>query len=186
MFEREMDPASLAGKSNFVAAFASTNLGDVSPNTLGPRCIDTGLPCDLEHSTCDGRTQNCIAFGPGADMFESTKIIAERQFRAALDLFSNRENYTELSGPVQFSHQWVNMTNYRVELADGSTATTCPPPTLGLAVVQGPLGSQVFPEGDFPFLELGFQSHSIFLKKILFCHLRTSIFKIFDFILRIF
>ena len=34
--------ASLPGKGSFVAAFASTNLGDVSPNTAGPRCIDTG------------------------------------------------------------------------------------------------------------------------------------------------
>jgi hypothetical protein len=32
----------LPGKGSFVAAFASTNLGDVSPNTAGPRCIDTG------------------------------------------------------------------------------------------------------------------------------------------------
>ena len=27
----------------FVAAFASANLGDVSPNLEGPKCIDTGL-----------------------------------------------------------------------------------------------------------------------------------------------
>ena len=26
----------------FIAAFASTNLGDVSPNTNGAKCIDTG------------------------------------------------------------------------------------------------------------------------------------------------
>ena len=78
MFEKAMDPDYVAGRTPFVAAFASTNLGDVSPNTMGPRCIDTGLPCDTEHSTCDGRTQMCIAFGPGKDMFESTKIIAER------------------------------------------------------------------------------------------------------------
>lgn len=32
----------LPGKGDFVAAFAATNLGDVSPNTAGPRCIDTG------------------------------------------------------------------------------------------------------------------------------------------------
>ena len=55
MLEKEMGPGHLAGQSPFVAAFASTNLGDVSPNTEGPRCQDTGLECDLEHSTCDGR-----------------------------------------------------------------------------------------------------------------------------------
>jgi hypothetical protein len=32
----------LPGKGLFVAAFAATNLGDVSPNTAGPRCLDTG------------------------------------------------------------------------------------------------------------------------------------------------
>merc|ERR1712215_524703 len=45
MFEKEINPDYLAGKTPFVAGFASTNLGDVSPNTQGPRCIDTGLPC---------------------------------------------------------------------------------------------------------------------------------------------
>ena len=39
----------------------------------GPKCLDTGLPCDLEHSTCEGRTQMCVAFGPGEDMYESTR-----------------------------------------------------------------------------------------------------------------
>ena len=53
------------GKGSFVAAFASTNLGDVSPNTKGPHCMDTGLPCDVEHSTCNNRTQMCVASGPG-------------------------------------------------------------------------------------------------------------------------
>lgn len=32
----------LPGTGSFVAAFAATNLGDVSPNTKGPRCLDTG------------------------------------------------------------------------------------------------------------------------------------------------
>ena len=68
----------------FVAAFASANLGDVSPNTDGPLCRDTGLPCDAVTSTCQGSSEQCIAFGPGSDMYESTKIIAERQYRKAL------------------------------------------------------------------------------------------------------
>ena len=41
-------------KGPFVAAFASSNLGDVSPNLKGPKCLDTGLECDLYHSTCEG------------------------------------------------------------------------------------------------------------------------------------
>ena len=65
MFEKSMNKGQLPGKGPFVAAFASTNLGDVSPNTKGPHCMDTGLPCDLEHSTCNGKTQLCVASGPG-------------------------------------------------------------------------------------------------------------------------
>ena len=68
---QEMNPDHLVGQSPFVAAFASTNLGDVSPNTDGPKCQDTGLPCDIEHSTCDGRFDGLllgtvtIIFDPG-------------------------------------------------------------------------------------------------------------------------
>ena len=76
----------------------------MSPNTKGPHCIDTGLPCDFNHSTCDGKVcanreggsstcdsvvhahycfvqnEKCIAFGPGKDMFDSTRIIGEKQY----------------------------------------------------------------------------------------------------------
>ena len=65
MLEKHINRGQLPGKGPFVAAFASTNLGDVSPNLKGPHCMDTGLPCDLEHSTCNGRTQQCVATGPG-------------------------------------------------------------------------------------------------------------------------
>jgi neutral ceramidase len=63
--------------NGFVAAFASTNLGDVSPNTAGPKCLDTGLECDTERSTCNGRNEMCVAFGPGTngDNYESTEIM---------------------------------------------------------------------------------------------------------------
>ena len=45
-------------QGDFVAAFAQSNEGDVSPNTKGPHCLDTGLPCDFNHSTCNGKV--CI------------------------------------------------------------------------------------------------------------------------------
>lgn len=45
----------LPDQGPFVAAFANSNLGDVSPNTNGPHCIDTGLPCDVITSTCNGQ-----------------------------------------------------------------------------------------------------------------------------------
>lgn len=53
LFEEEFNPAgTLPGKGKFVAIFAQANEGDVSPNTKGPRCVDTGLPCDHATSTC--------------------------------------------------------------------------------------------------------------------------------------
>ena len=67
-----------------MGAFAQTNCGDVSPNTDGPKCQDTGEPCDILTSTCGGRSQMCYASGPGKDMMESTKIIGEMQFEKAL------------------------------------------------------------------------------------------------------
>merc|ERR1719500_867173 len=148
MLEKEMNPDHLAGQSPFVAAFASTNLGDVSPNTDGPKCQDTGLPCDIEHSTCDGRTQMCIASGPGKDMFESTKIIAERQFKKSYEMFSNPDMNTELSGPIQFIHQWVDMSSYQVSLSNGSMVSTCKP-ALGYSFAAGTTDGP----GEFDFTQ---------------------------------
>ena len=37
-----------------MAAFAQSNEGDVSPNTKGPHCMDSGKPCNFYHSTCHG------------------------------------------------------------------------------------------------------------------------------------
>ncbi len=39
-------------QGGFVAGFSSSNLGDVSPNTRGPHCVNTGLPCDYLNSSC--------------------------------------------------------------------------------------------------------------------------------------
>lgn len=54
-----------ADKPQFVSAFCQSNCGDVSPNVLGAFCIDTGLPCDFNHSTCDGKNELCYGRGPG-------------------------------------------------------------------------------------------------------------------------
>ena len=44
----------------FVAAFAQSNEGDVSPNTKGPHCMDSGKPCDILTSTCHGKVSMTI------------------------------------------------------------------------------------------------------------------------------
>jgi neutral ceramidase len=50
--------------SLFVAAFCQSNVGDTTPNTLGPLCMDSGLPCDFHSSTCNGKSQQCVGRGP--------------------------------------------------------------------------------------------------------------------------
>ena len=47
----------------FVAAFATSNEGDVSPNVGGAYCIDTGEACDFVHSTCNGFVEKCNGRG---------------------------------------------------------------------------------------------------------------------------
>jgi neutral ceramidase len=127
LFERRMNGNStLTGQGAFVAAFASTNLGDVSPNTLGPYCMDTGLPCDTLHSTCNNRTEMCVARGPGKDMFESTEIIGRKQADFAQQLYdSATEELTEQT--IDARQAWVDMTNYTFTLPSGETVSTCPP-----------------------------------------------------------
>ena len=38
-------------------------------------------------------------------MFESTYVIAERQFDKALELFDDVASYVEVTGPISFIHQ---------------------------------------------------------------------------------
>jgi len=132
----------------FVAAFASTNLGDVSPNIRGPRCDGTDQLCDSD-GKCDGKTELCVARGPGGtDIFESTRVIAERQFKVARDLLLEPQSPTELQGPVQFVHQWLDMSQAKVNLEDGSTAYTCKP-ALGYSFAAGTTDGQ----GDLNFIQ---------------------------------
>jgi neutral ceramidase len=136
------DSTILPGQGDFVAAFASTNLGDVSPNTAGPRCLDTGLSCDGEASTCQGRNELCVAFGPGVegDMMESTQIIGQRQYEHALRLYHNESLQQVLHpAPIAFRHAFVDMahlTIHRENGANGSTVQTCPA-ALGYSFAAG-------------------------------------------------
>lgn len=119
LFEQEFNPPdTLPGKGKFVAIFAQANEGDVSPNTRGPRCIDTGLPCDMATSTCGNppRNEKCIAFGPGKDMFESTKIIAYKQYYKARQLFVDIQGQKPVRGPIRFAHEHIDITKQQVPL----------------------------------------------------------------------
>lgn len=147
-FEREINGKGvLTGKGPFVASFPNANHGDTSPNILGPKCIDTGLPCDLSTSTCNGKSANCIAFGPGKDMFESTKIIGEMQFTKALELFNSAVD--SITGDVQFIHQHIDMSSVIVNNDNGETASTCKSAmgySFAAGTTDGP-GLDVFSQG---------------------------------------
>ncbi|MES1914882.1 MAG: hypothetical protein MHM6MM_006909, partial [Cercozoa sp. M6MM] len=123
-----------------VALFLSSSLGDVSPNTLGAFCPD-GRPCH-EGGVCDslGRII-CRGIGPGeapptnGTQEDSAKIIGERQFFAARDLFRSCDSpqYTgdhvknvetrriTNEAKLDFRHRWTDME--RVEVPSDFTAT---------------------------------------------------------------
>jgi neutral ceramidase len=110
LFEKSKNPpGTLPGQGKFVAAFGQSNEGDVSPNLMGPKCIDTGLPCDFVTSTCGGRTEKCIAFGPGETMYESNVIIGQRQFQTAKDLYDNAQLFLNGNTSVNYRHTYVDM-----------------------------------------------------------------------------
>ena len=93
-----------------------------------------GLPCDTTSSTCNGRNELCVAFGPGKDMMESTEIIGRRQYDAALRLFEGASD--PLKGEVGFRHSFIDMSNKTVTLANGEVVTTCPA-ALGYSFAAG-------------------------------------------------
>lgn len=135
LFEQEKNKGMLPGEGSFVAAFASSNLGDVSPNTKGPFCINTGESCDNPQSTCPvGGASMCMAMGPGTDMFDSTRIIAQNIYLKAKELYANAAQ--ELTGPLRSAHQWVNMSNVQVQLNATHMVKTCKP-ALGHSFAAG-------------------------------------------------
>ncbi|MBA0565744.1 hypothetical protein Golob_010605, partial [Gossypium lobatum] len=111
--------------SRFVGAFCQSNVGDVTPNVLGAFCTDTGKPCDFNHSSCNGNDQLCVGRGPGyPDEILSTKIIGERQFEKAMELFSSATN--PLSGKIDYRHAYINFTSIEVQLNESTVVKTCP------------------------------------------------------------
>ncbi|KAM7330093.1 hypothetical protein ACRRTK_011706 [Alexandromys fortis] len=135
LFEQEKNRGYLPGQGPFVAGFASSNLGDVSPNILGPHCINTGESCDNEKSTCPvGGPSMCMASGPGQDMFDSAQIIGRAIYQRAKELHDSASQ--EVTGPVFAAHQWVNMTDVSVQINATHVAKTCKP-ALGYSFAAG-------------------------------------------------
>jgi len=122
LLEQHVNQGSLPGNGSFVAAFASSNLGDVSPNIKGPHCLNTGAPCDDGQHSCNRELKFCVASGPGKDMFDSTRIIAERLYGKALDLLADRDAQ-EVTGKLRVGHQYVDMPTQSVQytMPNGTT-----------------------------------------------------------------
>ncbi|KAL2508321.1 Neutral/alkaline non-lysosomal ceramidase [Forsythia ovata] len=144
---------SQAGRPRFVSAFCQTNCGDVSPNVLGTFCIDTGLPCDFNHSTCGEKNELCYGRGPGyPDEFESTRIIGDRQFKKAVELFNKASE--QLKGKIDYRHTFLNFSNLEVTISKQGGGTkvvkTCPA-AMGFAFAAGTTdgpGAFDFKQGD--------------------------------------
>ncbi|XP_070801768.1 neutral ceramidase [Pituophis catenifer annectens] len=135
LFEQEKNKGYLPGKGPFVAAFTSSNLGDVSPNTKGPHCINTGEPCENMGNYClIGGAKFCIATGPGKDMFQSTQIIGTHVYSNAKEIYMKASK--KLDGPISSVHQWVDMSNITVQLNSTHTGKTCKP-ALGYSFAAG-------------------------------------------------
>jgi len=85
----------------FVAAFANSNEGDVTPNIYGG------------------------TNGGGANDFESVKLSADKQYGAALSLYNGATSL--VTGGVDYRHTYVKMDAVSVAPAwtGGSTQTTC-------------------------------------------------------------
>lgn len=111
----------LPGKGNIVCAFASTNLGDVSPNTRGPHCEFSGKVCDQEKLLCKLPKERCFASGPGRDMFDSTRIIATKLFQTAMKVLN--EPGEDMTGPLGIKHQYVKMPEQEASPFDPVTET---------------------------------------------------------------
>ncbi|KAL4435206.1 hypothetical protein ABPG77_001888 [Micractinium sp. CCAP 211/92] len=133
-----------------VAAFCQANVGDTSPNTLGAFCLDTGLPCDAVHSTCNGRVQQCIGRGPGwPDQFESTRLIGQRQADAAQALLLG--DLESVHGSIQYRHTFLDMRGLQVAASNFTRAGRACKPAMGFAFAAGTTdgpGAFDFTQGD--------------------------------------
>jgi neutral ceramidase len=96
----------------FVAAFAQSNEGDVSPNIHGGED------------------------GGGADDFESTSISGSKQFRRAIQLYDQATE--SLIGPVDYRHRYVDMSRLSVaEAWSGEPGSHTCPAAIGESMLAG-------------------------------------------------
>lgn len=159
LFERAVNgPPSqrVSGRGPFIAAFAQGASGDVSPNVNGSFCTNTGLSCENQYSVCweGGQHKNelCRGRGPSRDAYESTRIIGERQFKAAKHIFDRAA--TPIGAGLNYAVRFADLSKYWVDLdGNGTWAQTCSP-CLGTAfaagTTDGPSGVNEFGQNMTP------------------------------------
>ncbi|KAJ6634841.1 Neutral ceramidase [Pseudolycoriella hygida] len=123
LLEQQVNVNDLPGQGEFVATFAPTNLGDVSPNIKSPKCEYSGKDCDRISSSCPIMQGRCIASGPGRDQFESTKIIGTKLSEAAWKLMKESKG-REVTGKINFIHQFVDVPKYETYYCNYTTHQT--------------------------------------------------------------
>ncbi|GLI66734.1 hypothetical protein VaNZ11_010675, partial [Volvox africanus] len=122
----------------FVAAMAQGSVGDSSPNTQGAFCLDTGLPCDLASSTCNGRNELCHGRGPAwPDDRASAAIIGLQQFLGAIRLYDTAGMQPPLSAPLDFRSVFLDMTNISVSASEWTRPGRTCPPAMGMSFAAG-------------------------------------------------
>ncbi|KAK1295790.1 Neutral ceramidase [Acorus calamus] len=147
---REFKVRSTSG-THFVGAFCQSNVGDVrSVSTAGSLATSTTLPVTAMTGSAwavDPGTR--FFYFPYPDEIQSTKIIGERQFIRAVDLFNTARD--ELNGRKDYRHVYINFTNIEVDLGGGDrTVKTCPAalgPGFATGTTDGP-GAFGFQQGD--------------------------------------
>lgn len=139
--ETAAEPNSIPGQTTFVAGFSQSNVGDTSPNTLGAFCESPGQPwdgqaCDFNSSTCGGKNEDCHGRGPGFRIsdFESNSIIGKAQADGAQAVMQGAR--VPVTGSVRSVHQFVDMSSYVFNLANGTQVKTCPP-AMGFSFAAG-------------------------------------------------
>uniref|UniRef100_K3WG82 Neutral ceramidase n=1 Tax=Globisporangium ultimum (strain ATCC 200006 / CBS 805.95 / DAOM BR144) TaxID=431595 RepID=K3WG82_GLOUD len=132
VFEREHGTNHLMDRPRaFVAAFAQSNEGDVSPNICGPR------HCETQHKD-----------------FERMLLVANAQLKTARELYTNALSSPSISGGIKFAHQYVEFGNIHLK-EKWHLYKECPPSTssgcIGVSMMGGTTfdgrGLDVIPEG---------------------------------------
>uniref|UniRef100_A0A3B4ZS00 Neutral ceramidase n=1 Tax=Stegastes partitus TaxID=144197 RepID=A0A3B4ZS00_9TELE len=133
LLEQDKNPGELPGQVRAAWTEPSSELQSDISNILKHFLVYDTVQRTVS-SACLCQTKMCAAFGPGDDMFESTRIIGQNIYMKAKELYATAVE--EVTGSVQSAHQWVNMTDVSVPINSSHTVSTCKP-ALGHSFAAG-------------------------------------------------